>query len=296
TYELDTASDALEYVGDRLEELSDIIDDLISQKEEIEEEFQETDEAYIEYTGTTTSKQNELIRVELTYEHIKQDIERLKKEQQSLDYTFNEAALKKDNFQQEIDNLQFKMIQDEENLNTAKEKTEILKEQKEKEEAKNRELKAEIKSYENNIAFFNKQLEAASSFNDDTAVLKPYIAGLLIDFLSDIEYAKLIDIGDVIVFNDESRDELFEKISHIKSSVKFTFKGKIESIRSYLLNMQVNEVYQNIYLDNNIYKKAGEEDKGFQIISLKESIQEAEKKIDKLGSDIYETEKIISYI
>ena len=36
--------------------------------------------------------------------------------------------------------------------------------------------------------------------------------------------------------------------------------------------MQVNEVYKNIYLVNNIYRKAGEEDKGFQIISLKESI------------------------
>ena len=74
-----------------------------------------------------------------------------------------------------MDNLKFKMMQNEENLNTAKENTENLKEQKEKEKAKNRELKAEIKSCENNIAFFNKQLEAATSFNDDTAVLKPYI-------------------------------------------------------------------------------------------------------------------------
>ncbi len=296
TDELDTASDALEYVGDKLEELSDIIDDLISQKEEVEDEFQETDTGYIEYTGTVTSKRNELIRVESTYEHVKQDIERLKKEQQSINDAFNEAASKKDTFQQEMDNMQFKMMQDEENLNAAKEKTESLKEQKTKEETKNRELKAEIKSYENNIAFFNKQLEAASSFNDDTAVLKPYIAGLLIDFLSDMEYAKLIDIGDVIVFNDESKEEIFEKISTLKSSVKFAFKSEIGNIRNYLLNMQVNEVYQNIYLSNNIYKKAGEEDKGFQIISLKESILEAEKEIDRLGSEIYETEKIIGYI
>ncbi len=267
--ELDTASDALEFVGDKLAELSDIIDDLISQKEDIEDEFQETDTAYIEYTGTVTNKRNELIRVEAGYEHIKQDIERLKKEQQSINDAFNEAAYKKDSFYQEMDNLKFKMMQNEENLNTAKENTENLKEQKEKEKAKNRELKAEIKSCENNIAFFNKQLEAATSFNDDTAVLKPYIAGLLIDFLLDMEYTKLIDIGDVIVFNDERKDELFEKISTLNSSVKFV---------------------------NNIYRKAGEEDKGFQIISLKESILDAEREIDRLGADIYETEKIIGYI
>ncbi len=294
--ELDTASDALEFVGDKLAELSDIIDDLINQKEDIEDEFQETDTAYIEYTGTVTTKRNELIRVEAGYEHIKQDIERLKKEQQSINDAFNEAAYKKDSFHQEMDNLKFKMMQNEENLNTAKENTENLKEQKEKEKAKNRELKAEIKSCENNIAFFNKQLEAAISFNDDTAVLKPYIAGLLIDFLSDMEYTKLIDIGDVIVFNDERKDELFEKISTLNSSVKFVFKSDIENISSNLKNMQVNEVYKNIYLVNNIYRKAGEEDKGFQIISLKESILDAEREIDRLGADIYETEKIIGYI
>ena len=296
TDELDTSSDALEFVSDKLEELSDMIDDLSSQKEEVEDEFRETDADYIEYTGIITSKRNELIRIESAYEHGRQDIERLKKEQQSLSDLFSDAARKKDNFQQEIDDLQFKMMQDEENLNAAKEKTEQLKKQKEAEESKTRELKAEIKSYENNIAFFNKQLEAASSFNDDTAVLKPYIAGLLIDFLSDMDSARLIDIGDVIVFNDDKKDELFEKIAALKSSVRFAFKSEIENIRNHLLNMQVHEVYQNIYLANNIYKKAGEEDKGFQIVSLKESIMDAEKQIDKLGAEIFEIEKITGYL
>ena len=296
TDELDTSSDALEYVADKLEELSDMIEDLSSQKEEVEDEFRETDADYIEYTGIITSKRNELIRLESTYEHSRQDIERLKKEQQSLSDLLSDAVRKKDNFQQELDDLQFKMMQDEENLNAAKEKTEQLKKQKEAEESKTRELKAEIKSYENNISFFNKQLEAASSFNDDTAVLKPYIAGLLIDFLSDMDSARLIDIGDVIVFNDDKKDELFEKIAALKSSVRFAFKSELESIRNYLLNMQVHEVYQNIYLANNIYKKAGEEDKGFQIVSLKESIMDAEKQIDKLGAEIFEIEKITGYI
>ncbi|MDY5051169.1 MAG: AAA family ATPase [Candidatus Mucispirillum faecigallinarum] len=296
TDELDTSSDALEYVADKLEELSDMIEDLSSQKEEVEDEFRETDADYIEYTGIITSKRNELIRLESTYEHSRQDIERLKKEQQSLSDLLSDAVRKKDNFQQELDDLQFKMMQDEENLNAAKEKTEQLKKQKEAEESKTRELKAEIKSYENNISFFNKQLEAASSFNDDTAVLKPYIAGLLIDFLSDMDSARLIDIGDVIVFNDDKKDELFEKIAALKSSVRFAFKSEIENIRNHLLNMQVHEVYQNIYLANNIYKKAGEEDKGFQIVSLKESIMDAEKQIDKLGAEIFEIEKITGYL
>ena len=296
TDELDTSGDALEYVADKLEELSDMIEDLSSQKEEVEDEFRETDAAYIEYTGIITSKRNELIRLESAYEHGRQDIERLKKEQQSLSDLLSDAARKKDNFQQDLDDLQFKMMQDEENLNAAKEKTEQLKKQKEAEESKTRELKAEIKSYENNIAFFNKQLEAASSFNDDTAVLKPYIAGLLIDFLSDMDSARLIDIGDVIVFNDDKKDELFEKIAALKSSVRFAFKSEIENIRNHLLNMQVHEVYQNIYLANNIYKKAGEEDKGFQIVSLKESIMDAEKQIDKLGAEIFEIEKITGYL
>ena len=296
TDELDTSGDALEYVADKLEELSDMIEDLSSQKEEVEDEFRETDAAYIEYTGIITSKRNELIRLESAYEHGRQDIERLKKEQQSLSDLLSDAARKKDNFQQDLDDLQFKMMQDEENLNAAKEKTEQLKKQKEAEESKTRELKAEIKSYENNISFFNKQLEAASSFNDDTAVLKPYIAGLLIDFLSDMDSARLIDIGDVIVFNDDKKDELFEKIAALKSSVRFAFKSEIENIRNHLLNMQVHEVYQNIYLANNIYKKAGEEDKGFQIVSLKESIMDAEKQIDKLGAEIFEIEKITGYL
>lgn len=296
TDELDTSGDALEYVADKLEELSDMIEDLSSHKEEVEDEFRETDAAYIEYTGIITSKRNELIRLESAYEHGRQDIERLKKEQQSLSDLLSDAACKKDNFQQDLDDLQFKMMQDEENLNAAKEKTEQLKKQKEAEESKTRELKAEIKSYENNISFFNKQLVAASSFNDDTAVLKPYIAGLLIDFLSDMDSARLIDIGDVIVFNDDKKDELFEKIAALKSSVRFAFKSEIENIRNHLLNMQVHEVYQNIYLANNIYKKAGEEDKGFQIVSLKESIMDAEKQIDKLGAEIFEIEKITGYL
>ena len=273
TDELDTARDALEFVEEKLDELNDAIDEMINQKESVEEEFHETDEKYIESTGIITNKRNELIRIESAHEHALQDMKRLEYEQANLEKSIKDLQERKNVFQQELDGLQFSMVQDEENLNNAKEKV-----------------------LENSIIFFQEQLEAASSFNEETLILKPYMQGLLIDFIADLEHKLLIDIGDVFIFSDENKDEIFEKVSTLKSSVRFAFRSDVEKIRYYLLNTQVDEVFENIFLSKNIYKKAGQEDKGYQIVSLKDNILQAETSKDKAGLEVFEIEKIMGYI
>ena len=296
TDELDTARDALEFVEEKLDELNDAIDEMIKQKESVEEEFHETDEQYIESTGIITNKRNELIRIESAHEHALQDMKRLEYEQTNLEKSIKDLQERKNVFQQELDGLQFSMVQDEENLNNAKEKVAEYLEQYNKEQDKLISLQAEIKSLENSIVFFQEQLEAASSFNEETLILKPYMQGLLIDFIADLEHKLLIDIGDVFIFSDENKDEIFEKVSTLKSSVRFAFRSDVEKIRYYLLNTQVDEVFENIFLSKNIYKKAGQEDKGYQIVSLKDNILQAETSKDKAGLEVFEIEKIMGYI
>ena len=296
TDELDTARDALEFVEEKLDELNDAIDEMIKQKESVEEEFHETDEQYIESTGIITNKRNELIRIESAHEHALQDMKRLEYEQANLEKSIKDLQERKNVFQQELDGLQFSMVQDEENLNNAKEKVAEYLEQYNKEQDKLISLQAEIKSLENSIVFFQEQLEAASSFNEETLILKPYMQGLLIDFIADLEHKLLIDIGDVFIFSDENKDEIFEKVSTLKSSVRFAFRSDVEKIRYYLLNTQVDEVFENIFLSKNIYKKAGQEDKGYQIVSLKDNILQAETSKDKAGLEVFEIEKIMGYI
>ena len=296
TDELDTARDALEFVEEKLDELNDAIDEMINQKESVEEEFQETDEKYIESTGIITNKRNELIRIESAHEHALQDMKRLEYEQANLEKSIKDLQERKNVFQQELDGLQFSMVQDEENLNNAKDKVAEYLEQYNKEQDKLISLQAEIKSLENSIIFFQEQLEAASSFNEETLILKPYMQGLLIDFIADLEHKLLIDIGDVFIFSDENKDEIFEKVSTLKSSVRFAFRSDVEKIRYYLLNTQVDEVFENIFLSKNIYKKAGQEDKGYQIVSLKDNILQAETSKDKAGLEVFEIEKIMGYI
>lgn len=296
TDELDTARDALEFVEEKLDELNDAIDEMINQKESVEEEFHETDEQYIESTGIITNKRNELIRIESAHEHALQDMKRLEYEQANLEKSIKDLQERKNVFQQELDGLQFSMVQDEENLNNAKEKVAEYLEQYNKEQDKLISLQAEIKSLENSIIFFQEQLEAASSFNEETLILKPYMQGLLIDFIADLEHKLLIDIGDVFIFSDENKDEIFEKVSTLKSSVRFAFRSDVEKIRYYILNTQVDEVFENIFLSKNIYKKAGQEDKGYQIVSLKDNILQAETSKDKAGLEVFEIEKIMGYI
>lgn len=293
TDELDTARDALEFVEEKLEELNDAIDELINQKETAEDEFQETDSKYIEYTGTITNKRNELIRIESSHEHTLQDKKRLEYEQETLAKSVYDASSKKDLFQQELESLQLSMMQDEENLAKAKEKTAELQDEYNKEQSKLISLQADIKSCENNLSFFQEQLDAASSFNDETLILKPYMQGLLIDYISDLDHKLLIGIGDVIIFDDKNKDEVFEKISSLKSSVSFAFRSDIEKIRYHLLNTYVDEVYENIFLSRNIYKKAGQEDKGYQIVTLKEHILETKTKKEKAEQEVSEIEKIM---
>ena len=294
--ELDTARDALEFVEEKLEELNDIIDELVNQKETAEDEFQEKDDKYIEYTGIITNKRNELIRIESAHEHALQDKKRLEYEQANIEKSIQEIISKKESFQANLESLQYNMVRDEENLNAAKAKTAEYQEQYSKEQDKLIGLQAEIKSCENSIEFFQKQLEAASSFNEETMVLKPYIKGLLIDYIADLEHKLLIGIGDVIIFDENEKDEVFEKIAALKSSVSFAFSSDVEKIRNLLIHTQVDEVYENIFYSRNIYKKAGQEDKGYQIVTLKEHILETETKKDKAGLEVFEIEKIMGYI
>ncbi len=293
TDELDIAKDGLTFIEDKLEEITSALNDIVSEKDNLEEEFYQVDSDYIECINIITSKENEFAGLSSTYSHINQDITKLQKEGESINNSLQNIKNKESEYKKEIDDIQLKIALESKNLDIIKKEIEKLKREKEQEEDKIRLLKAEIKSYENNIAFYKKQLEAATSFNQETLELKPYTCGLLIDFLQDIPFHKLIDIGDTIVFNDENKDVIFKNISQVKSSVNFVFKIDVENIKNYLLNMEIKEAYENIYMHNYIYRKAGEEDKSFQIISLKENIKISEKEVEILNQKISEIEKVV---
>lgn len=281
TDELDTARDALEFVNDKVEELSEVIDDLAGQKDTADDEFEETDSEYLKITENITNKRNELIRIETNFEHNKSTIDRLEREKAEISSIFVEAEQKKILSEEELVNIE-NMLEDKQTVyENLKEKNNILLDKYNSCKDEYNSIGAEIKSIESSIVFYENQLNAYS-YAGEVDFLREYNAELLIDNLQSEDINKLSDIGDVFLFDDSKKEQILEKVNSLNISIRFTFKGEINKVKETIGRIGTAGTYNGIYVLDGIYKKSGDDDKGRQIVELKENIKKANEQVISL--------------
>lgn len=295
--ELETAKDALEFVTDKADELNDIMEDITAQKNDTAEEFKDIDKKFLEYTELITAKRNETIRIESSFDHTKAALERLNREKEALETTRHETENNKISAEAEIEEINLKLSLDQDLYDKIKEEADEIMRALDECRMKHSEEKAEIKSRESHIAFLEKQIADFSLFNsDDADFLKEHGAKLLIDALHDEDKEKLIDIGDVFIFGDSERDAAFKKISDMKSSLRFAFESDLQVIREALNVSGIHSDYKNIYFHGGIYKKVGDEDKGFKIVALKESLNNELRLLEEVNEKLLGSEQLAEYL
>lgn len=285
----DMASDSLEFITDQVDELNDEIDNLIDKKEELNNDFKRVDNEYLILTESITNKKNQLIRIESSLDHSKSSLNRLNSELEEISVNYTTLLNKKENIQNELDLLKNDFEEETEKLIKITETLNFYTSKFNEEKEKVSELNTEIKNHKNKLKFYNEEL--ANSFSEEINELISNSKGFLIDHLYDIDKDKLLDIGDISIFDDSEEDTILSKVENLNHSFRFTFFKYINEISK---NIEfINLKNDNVYFQNGIYKKIGSSDPSQKIISLKSKIEESEKALEL---DNYKLEEFSSLL
>ncbi len=284
---LDDLTEVLGSIEEKIDNLKEIIEDIILKKDEINEEFNSVDKNYIEITSNITNNKNNLIRKEAEHEHIKLSQDRFNEEKNNIDKELSIVKEKLEELTKKLEETENQYSKSEKvaqylrlERDEANEKLDSLK-------AKSSSILAEKEAVINSIKFFEKEInDSADSFNDDATELRVFKPCLLIDKLKNFPKISLAEVGDVILFEDKYKDDVMRVVSKMRSSLKFTFESMISEISDQISLLSLKEADKGIYYTQGIYRKVGQDDKGFKILRLKERLDEEQDKLQAIESNI----------
>ncbi len=284
---LEDAEAALSAADDKIDSLGDVIDDIKGRREDAEEEFASADAEYLEYTSAVTDKRNRLIRREAELEHQRSSLDRLKAERSSVGEAASGIQEKKESLALLLDGLSTDFMRSESELAEAKEGASLAKSACEELKIKSSGLEASLNGVKKSVDFLEEELAASSGASgSDGELLKELGPRLLIDCLGGFPRTKLTEVGDVLLFADSDMDKVLAAVSSMKSSLKFTFESMTPLITERLETDAPEEIGPGIYFSSGIYRKAGEEDRGFKIIRIKERLDGERSRAEALEREI----------
>ncbi len=269
-----------EDLAEKVSDLDDIIGDIKQMHENLKGDFKDLDNKYLHYTSNISTKKSDLAKREISLEHQESTITRLMCEKDDIAKQMNDFNDKKQSLADKI-TVTREVIEDvKQKAQGLKDNFELLKLEENTLSNKQTELSATIKSIDANISFLESQLIERTEFFSH---LSPK---LLIDIIDNTEHKKLVDIADVLCFEDERREEVLNAIDGAESSVRFTFFSEVEKINDELQLLEILPTHNSITYKSHIYSKHGSDDSAVKIIALKERISEERSQVENLQSEL----------
>lgn len=278
---LRAAKAELSAADDKIDAMNDIIEDIKSRKDEAEEEFSSADAEYIEYSAAISDKRNKLIRKEAESEHQRAALGRLKTERESLKTISSGITEKKESIRALLEKCSGDFTRSEICLKEAKESAALAKSACDELKIKASSLDASFLGIKKNIDFLENEITASSGI-----FLKNISHKMLIDSFDGLGKTKLAEIGDVLLFSDADKDTVLKSVLSEKNSLRFTFQSMLPLIAEHLKNDETEEIDEGLYFAHGIYKKAGDEDKGFKIVRIRERIKGERERAEELTEEM----------
>lgn len=300
--EFRTAQTALEEINDKLEEISDTLEDIKAQKSELDDNFKLIDTEFLEYTSLITTKRNEIIRLEMGLESQQTSITRFTAEKETLTKTFKEMSEIKENLSKNLASAEDHAKTLEEKLKSVKSEAEILKISADSAKMKQSEFTSSLKHIKENIAFTESQISDSAFGKDAKIFFDKFKPTPLLEKIKLGVQEKIIEFGDIFVFNDSDKDAVIAESKNLKSSLRFIFQSGLPQLQTIIDAQTYEKIAENFYLSGPIYKKAGDDDKSLKIVSFKNRLEEeklklvdAEQNIESLTTEIAERDLAIAF-
>jgi len=271
--ELEKVVNSKDGIDEKVAMIEEVISDIKLSKEIVDEEFSTADNEFISVRAKISEKREDVARSESRISNYTSNIERLKNEQKETDGDINSLNNDISTSDNQISKISSDLKEIEEYLSTKRDEHIKLKETIDFYRIKQSELSGELKNIKSNIEFLESEiLSFTLGSGNESKVLKSFKSKLLIEEFKEYSGNNLIELSDIILFEDKDYDEVMKTISLLKVSARFTFRSKLEAIRSAINSSTLEDISQDIYVLNNIYKKIGDDDKGSKIIKIKEKI------------------------
>jgi len=277
-----------------ISEIESVIEDFISQMEDYQEELDINRQKFLDITEKISNIRNELIKLDAEKNRLDKDISRLENEKLSINSELEKAEqliadlkIKKDMYTNEMQIIKESFLKEKDELNI------IEAEAKEFLEKLNG-LKISKSTKEQQIKILEKELKKQSYGDELFRIFEEKDLSLLLDY--DIDENVKNYLGDVVVFTNLSKNEVFLKITSIKTPLKFIFQDEVESLKEIFKKVVFRKIDENIVQIDGIYYKSGDVDRAHQILALKSEINTVKEELQNIILQITDIEDYISKI
>ncbi len=273
-------------------DLENVIEDLVNQRDEFKEEIDINRQKFLDITEKISKIRNDIIKQESEINRLTKDIVRLENERglisseiEKVEHLIADFKIKKDMY---LNDQQFLKEQ------LTKEKDEYSKitdDLKNLSDKLNR-LKLERSKMEQQVNLLEKEVKKQSYGDELFKFFEENELSLLMDYEFDGDVKSFL--GDVVVFRSTSKESVFEKLSKIKTPLKFIFEDEIPLLKERLLNIHLRRIGEGLIQIDGIYYKSGDVDKSNQILNLKKEISHLKGEIENIVVEISNLEKAFS--
>ncbi|MGA1846663.1 AAA family ATPase [Deferribacter abyssi] len=272
----------------QIKEKEEVIEEFKLKIETLKDELDEFDSQFLDLNDAITEKRNQIIKLEAEIDSAKRQIkgkdtefsgllEELNKNKERINFLEKQLYdIKEDKniFEEKLGLIQNELFVVEEDINQLsdkiKEKT-ILK-----------------KSLEKELKILTSQLDKYTFGQDKVSShLKKIQKGYITDFIKLMDDDVKLEFGDIVVFADEDKDNVFELIEKMQNGIRFTFISMLEEIEKNIIGLNSQKISESLICVNKIYRKMGRDDKSIMIKEIRDRIFQVENEIKQVSTAVY---------
>lgn len=286
--------ESLSELKEVMTDVLDVIDSLMYQKESVDDDIIEIDKLFLDLTHKTSNLRNDIYKYETNIQRLEKERERFFREKS--DITLEQSGHNENinKIKNSVEDSEVKIINLTDKLGVSTINETYLKGITGELNTEISSLKIDLQVYQKNILLNKDQLETLS-FGDKSnrEIFQRLNARIIVDFIP-MEGAMVQEIGDIIVFETDIQEIVFDELKKIKGSYRFIFKNQLEEFEKYLFSCPIRTVNEFIYKFDNIYKFSGEDNAAYKIAKLKCETELLVSKVDHLKIDIDRKESVLS--
>lgn len=283
----------VEEVESIVEDVQEILDSLTYQKESIDDEIAAVEKRFLEVTQEIADHRNSIYRFENNLLRFQKERERFIKEKEEIAGDQQRQFERITELQKTVEGQHVETESLKDRLmvsSTLEEDLNLFIQQLNLDISK---IKVESEVSQRNVQLSKEQVSTLS-FGDEgnREIFNALGAGLILDFIP-MEGHLLDEVGDVLVFDIPDKSMVFEKLKEVNGAFRFIFKYQLEAFEKYLLSCSVEDITDDIYQFENVYRLKGEENKAHQLAVLKSEISVLEDSIQQLQSEQAQKDELL---
>jgi chromosome segregation protein len=281
--ELSEQADVISY---HIEGTEAKIADYETMREDIKEDMFALDDEFLELSHKASEVRNAIFENETLLNRSEKDMDRLHQEKEEAEKDNQFAEKNIEELRDDVEKLETELETISDTLDFYAEEHTDVKNEIMSLESRLGEKRLNVKGIQSRIEMLEATLDAESAAEDSKKLMEKFSGELLLPRLNK-ELAR--ELGDIIIFPHNIREELEEELKNIKQSVRYVFDSDVDNLLKFASeNIDAgSEIVRNGF----IYRKPGADDKRENVVKLKQEIEQKSAELEEAKTEVTEIEE-----